>query len=179
MYIAISSLPSSSKEHSEVFNLFGIVLSAYLSAGILKIVLSYFDGKILPLSDLFTQVKYFWRILGANILIGLIVFAGIILLIVPGIIWGLKYQFTLNLIVDKDMGISEAMQKSAELTKGVKLQLLGLNLTLVGVMILGFLALGIGILVAVPIVWLADVYVYKKLLKAHKTEAPIKEEATA
>jgi len=166
LYVAITSIPSTGKDDTAVLNFFGFIISAYLSAGMLHLVLSYIDGKTLPLSDLFTQTKYFWRVLGAMVLVFLIVAAGFILFIVPGIIWGLRYQFVLNLIVDKDMDISEAMHKSAELTKGVMWQLLVFNLAVAGVTILGALVLGVGILVAIPVTWLADVYVYRHLLKA-------------
>lgn len=176
IYMAVSSIPGADKNDNGTLSLLGIIISAYFTAGMLKLTLSYFDKKMLPLSDLFTQVKYFWRILGATILIMLIVVAGFILLIVPGIIWALRYQFVLNLIVDKDMGISEAMHKSDELTKGVKLQLLVFNLSIVGITLLGFLALGIGIFVTLPIGWLAEIKIYRALLKAtEKEDKPEKE----
>jgi len=142
-----------------------LILSVLLSAGLLKVLLSYFDGKKLLIDEMFKQIKYFWRVLAAYILLTVVVTVGLILFVIPGIYWSLKYQFVINLIVDKDMGVFEAMKQSGELTKGLKLRLLVFNLATVGVMILGALALGVGILVAYPVIMLAEVYVYRNLLK--------------
>ena len=134
-----------------------------MTSGYLKMMLSYESGKKLPFGDLFTQVKYFWRVLGATLLLGLIVVIGFFLLIVPGIYLALRFQFTLLLILDKDLGILEAMKQSSMLTNGKKMPLLGFDLTLLGVIILGAIVFGVGIFVAMPVVWLATVFVYHKL----------------
>ena len=147
------------------WTIIGMFVTAWTTAGYLKLTLSYFDGKKLPFGDLFTQFKYYWRILGATILVALIIIGGLFLLVIPGIYWALKYQYTLVLIIDKDLGISEAMGESARLTDGVKLRLLGLCFTYLGVIIVGAIVLGVGILVAMPIVWMASIFVYRSLLK--------------
>jgi uncharacterized membrane protein len=166
IYLVISNISSAQKTEPSQFNIYGLlslVISSYLTGGMMKIGLSYFDGKKVAITEMFTQYQYFFRVLGASILTCIIVILGLILLIVPGIIWGLKYQFAINLIVDKNIGIMEAMRQSAELTKGVKWQLFVFNLAVFGVMILGALVFGVGVLVAFPVVWLADIYVCRKL----------------
>jgi uncharacterized membrane protein len=147
-----------------------LIVSSWLAAGSIKIALSYFDGTKLPFENLFTQIKYFWRILGANLLICLIVVLGLICLIVPGIYFALRFFFTKTLIVDKDLGIIDAMKESTKMTNGIKWQLSVLCLAMLGVMILGGIALGVGIFVAVPIIWLAEIYVYKKLSQEEKLQ---------
>ncbi len=163
VYLLLDSLLSKSANHIVDLSFLGIFVGAWLTAGLTRIMLDVYSGKKPPFETLFNQFKYFWRIFGSEILIGLIVVGGLILLIVPGIYWALKYQFVTNLIVDKNMGITEAMGKSGELTKGIKLRLLVFDLALIGVMILGGLALGVGVLIALPIVYLAGIHVYKQL----------------
>lgn len=163
IYMLLNSILTRSTNHLVNLDFLGIFTGAWLTAGLTRIALDYYGGKKPPFEALFTQIKYFWRILGAQILVGLIVAGGLILLIIPGIYWVLKYQFVTNIIVDKNIGILEAFGKSGELTKGIKLQLLLFDLALIGVMILGGLALGVGIFVAFPIVFLAGIYVYKKI----------------
>ncbi len=163
VYMVISSFGSYETKYNLHFNILGIFIGAWLVAGLTRIALDYYAGKRLPFEALFTQFRYFWRIVGAQILVGLIVIGGLILLIVPGIYWALKYQFVTNIIVDKDLGILEAMHQSGELTKGVKLRLLLFDLACAGVMILGAIALGVGVLVAFPIILLSGIWVYKKL----------------
>lgn len=169
IYLVISGIFSSRSTEPNQFNIYGLLsmlIASYLIGGMMKIGLSYFDGKKIAITEMFTQYQYFFRVLGASILISIIVGLGLILLIIPGIIWGLKYQFAINLIVDKNIGIMEAMRQSAELTKGVKWQLFLFCLGVFGVMILGALVFGVGVLVAFPIVWLADIYIYRKLQTA-------------
>jgi hypothetical protein len=162
--VTLVSIVFNSKGMPAFWVYIGVIVIAWLTCGYLKIALEYKQGNKLPFDDLFKQYKYLWRFIGASLLIGVIVALGFIVLIIPGIYFALKYQFVLNLIVDKDMGVFEAMQKSAEMTKGVKMSLLGFNIVCGGVVVLGFLALGVGVLVAQPVVYLADVYIYRKLL---------------
>jgi uncharacterized membrane protein len=142
------------------------VLSTIIDLGVLKVTINIFDKKKAEYLDIFRYTKYFWRYLGASILYGLLITAGLILLIVPGIIWALKYSIVLNLIVDKDMGVFESFKKSGELTNGVKWQLFLFGLACLGVIILGALALGVGVLIALPVTSIASVFVYRKLLQA-------------
>lgn len=175
IYLGVGMLPniSNNENINTIYSLIGTIISIFIIAGVLKISLEYYKGNKLPLSDLFSQGKYFWRLLGASIIIGIIVILGIILLIVPGIYWALKYQFVPTLIVDKDISISEAMKRSGEITTGIKLRLLWFDFICLLVIILGALALGVGVLVAYPVVWLAQINIYKNLQKA-ATEKDIK-----
>jgi uncharacterized membrane protein len=88
---------------------------------------------------------------------------GLILLIVPGIYLGLKYQFFSYLIVDKELGVLDSLKESSQITQGVKWQLFGFSLALIGINILGALAFGIGLLVTIPLTVVAHVFVYRKL----------------
>jgi uncharacterized membrane protein len=161
--LVVSSIGSGRDQVKAGWEIISILLSALVTCGYLKLTLSYYDNKKLPFGDFFTQWKYYARVLGANILLGLIIVVGFLFLLIPGIYFGLKYQFTPMFIIDKNVGIGEAMNLSAKLTKGIKMRLLWFALACLGVMILGAIALGVGILVATPVVWLASVYLYRKL----------------
>ncbi|HOX41234.1 MAG TPA: DUF975 family protein [bacterium] len=163
--VVISGIGNSRDIDSGIRNIIGLLLSAWMTAGYMKILLSYYDGKKLPFGELFKQLRYFWRVLGLTLLLGLVIGIGFILFVIPGIYLALRYQFALNFIIDKDLGIFEAMNESAKITKGVKLSLFWFMLAVLGVLILGVLVLGVGIFVAIPVVWLADVYLYKQLSK--------------
>ncbi|MFA6043030.1 MAG: hypothetical protein WC786_05055, partial [Patescibacteria group bacterium] len=119
LYGVITNIPNSKGTRSG-FSILGIFISAWLMGGLYRLLLDYKDGKKQEFSVLFTQLKHYWRILGGSILVGLIVIGGLILLIVPGIIWGLRYMFTIMLIVDKNMDVGTAMHASAEMTQGIK-----------------------------------------------------------
>ncbi len=161
--IIIESITNGPKEGRTYLSFLGIFLSAWMTCGYTKIILDYYSGTKRELTDVFTQFAYFWRVLGASILIGVIVLLGFIALIIPGIYFGLRFMFTVPLIIDKNLDISEAMKQSTELTKGIKGSLFLFALGTIGVMILGAICLGVGIFVAMPVVWLAYIYLYKKI----------------
>lgn len=148
---------------SFVFSLLGWFVQAVTSIGLIIICLKLVDGKKPLLEDIYSHYRLTFNYILGSIIYGAVCLVGFILLIVPGIIWGIKYQYTTYLIVDKKMGPIEAFKKSGQLTKGVKLKLFYLGLLFVGIMLLGILALGVGILVAWPIISLSSAFVYRKL----------------
>ncbi len=142
------------------------VLSILVSIGTLVITLKVCDGQPVTYGDLFARRDLFFRYLWGNLLYALIVALGFVLLIVPGFIFLIRYQFVPYLIVDRGAGASEALRMSAKLTDGVKWSLAVFDLALVGVVILGVLALGVGVFVAVPVTLMAGVYMYRHRLAA-------------
>jgi uncharacterized membrane protein len=134
-----------------------------LTAGYYKIVLKYKNGHKEPIETIINQTRYFWPLIGSTILISLAVVLGLVALIIPGIYLMLRYMFAQVFIIDKNQGVLESMKNSAKITDGVKWQLLLFNLISLGVIVLGALAFGIGLLVAVPMVYLAMIHVYRQL----------------
>lgn len=156
-----------------LINLVMMVINIIIGIGVIKLALKQIDGQKLEYSELFANAKYFPNYFAASLIIGLITFVGFLLLIIPGIYWAIKYSFATYLIVDKNMSISEAMKKSGEMTKGKKMNLFVLGICYLGVIILGALVIGIGLLWAMPVVWISMAYVYRKLLKdSPAPEAP-------
>ncbi len=153
-----------------LFSIMGALANLVVSIGSTVILLKLVDQKIPRFDDLWKHYSLMLNYFLASALMGLIIFAGIILLIVPGLYFAVKYHFMMYFVVDKKMGPLEALRASGKITEGVKWKIVGLVLASAGVMILGALALGIGILVAIPVIGLADVYVYRKLLNAHHAE---------
>jgi uncharacterized membrane protein len=69
--------------------------------------------------------KKIGKYLLATLVLGIIIFFGLILLVIPAIIFGIWYSFTLLLVLDKDMGIGEALKKSKEMVNGKFWKILG------------------------------------------------------
>jgi uncharacterized membrane protein len=125
----------------------------------LKIV----DGKKPEFADIYKHYNLLLNYFLGSLLYGLVIIAGFILLIIPGIYWGIKYQFITYLIIDKKMGPLEAFKKSGKLTNGVKMKLFWLGIAFIGITIVGMLLIGIGLIVAWPVIALAAAHVYRKL----------------
>lgn len=146
-------------------NIVGILVQWWISFGLIGILIKLYHGRDVSFGDLFTtEWGRVWNYILGTILYMLIVLGGFILLIVPGIIWSVKYQYYAYLIVEKGMKPVEAIKKSGQMTMGHKWNIFLLMLLTVLISILGLIALGVGLLVAIPVVMLANVWVYKWLL---------------
>ena len=153
-----------------IFGIISFVVGMFVNMAQIKVGVRFSKGETADFQDLFNEYPRFWDFLLGSILYGLIVLGGLILLIIPGMYWAIKYHFYGYLIIDQGMGPVDAIKKSGELTDGAKWNLLVFWLALFGIYILGFLACCVGILFAIPVIIVAVAYVYRTLLVA--TMAP-------
>ncbi len=138
-------------------------LQMVINIGLITISVRFVEGKTNTFKDLFSHIPFIAYLLG-SIVYGFIVLGGMILLIIPGIIWGIKYGFYPYLIVDRRLGVFDALKKSAEITKGEKWNLFIFGILLGVINLAGFLFFFVGLFVTIPITMLAMAYVYRKLL---------------
>ncbi len=115
--------PESFRFLSVILRLFLVCYNFLAMIGLVKISLDFCDGKRPKISDLFTQYPLFFKYLIGMVLYGLIVFSGTLLLIIPGIIWSLKYWFFDYYIVDQGLGPVKSLKSSSAITKGIKMDL--------------------------------------------------------
>lgn len=142
-----------------------IVFSVIVRIGYTKIFLRMADGEDPKFSEIFDSYKMFWTFLGVSILTGLAVLGGFLLLIIPGIIWMIKYSFSSLILIDTNGRPVASMKESGAITKGSKWKLLGFYIVLGLVNILGAIALGVGLLVSIPVSMFATIHVYRELSK--------------
>lgn len=69
--------------------------------------------------------KNMWKFFLASLVVGLIILGGIILLIIPAVIFGIWYSFTLILVLDKNLSIKEALSKSKKMVSGKFMKIFG------------------------------------------------------
>jgi uncharacterized membrane protein len=105
----------------------------------------------------------FWKYLGTSLLLALAIAVGFVLLIVPGIIFGLMFMFATFVVIERELGPIDALTESHRMTRGHKWPLFGFMLLLLLVNLLGLLALVVGVLVSIPVSTLAFVYAYRAL----------------
>ncbi|MDD5561119.1 MAG: hypothetical protein PHT50_03185 [Candidatus Omnitrophica bacterium] len=172
IWVAIVGILNSSAKNLEktmpvisfLLSLCATLVNMVITMGVTRIGLKIYAGEKFSIAGMFycggeQALNYFV----ASILYFLAVLAGLILLIVPGIIVMIRMGLYLYLIVDKKMGIIDSLKESMKLTKGNAFNLFLFWLLLLGVILLGFLALFVGILVAIPVTILAYVFVYRYL----------------
>jgi uncharacterized membrane protein len=148
------------------------VVQIIVRMGILKITLDIIDKEEANLKTLFSCAQFLGKFILGSILYGLIVFAGLILLVVPGIIWAIKYQFFSYLIVDKNLGPLEAIKKSGEITSGNKGKLFWLGVLFFLINVAGAICLLVGLFATIPTTMVAMAYVYRKLMGEFTASEP-------
>jgi uncharacterized membrane protein len=146
-----------------IFNLISFVLSVFIAIAVTKFSLRLARGGQVDLTDVYTGYPYFLNMLLSSLLYGLLVMAGLILLIIPGIYWGIRYQFFPYLIVDQNLGPVNAIKRSGQITRGEWWHLFLYGLAAFGLSMLGFLACCIGTIITTPIIMVAHAHIYARL----------------
>ena len=146
-----------------LFNLLGWFVSVLISMGVIRIALKIADGETISTGDLFQRADQALVYIIASFIVGVMVVIGLVFLIVPGIYLAITFGFYAYNIVDKEHGIMQSIEQSAAITKAQKWDLFGLGVVLFFFNLAGAIALGIGLLITVPVSWLAMAYVYRKL----------------
>ncbi len=93
----------------------------------------------------------------------LIVVIGLILF---SIVWHMAMIFAIPLVVEHDLSVGEAIKQSLEATFGNIGGIIVLIILSALVAILGMLAICVGLLVAVPVIWAANVFAYRQVFPA-------------
>ena len=150
-------------------NLICSILGTIVELGMIKIFLNFCDNLKSKISDLFSQYRLFFRYFFASILSGLITLFGMILLIIPGIYLGIRFQFFGYFIVDKKAGVIESLKRSWRITKGNAWNLFLFGLLLGAINLLGVLCLVMGLFATIPTTEAAFAFVYRKLLAKTET----------
>lgn len=146
-----------------IFALVGWILEFAVSLGVIGIALKIYDRKKVQYGNLFDYIHLIIPYIVASFIYGVIVLVGMILLVVPGIIWGIKYRYFVYYMVDKNKGPIDALKASAKITKGQKWNLFLLGLMLLGLNLLGACALLVGLFLTIPATMMAEAYVFRKL----------------
>jgi uncharacterized membrane protein len=98
-----------------------------------------------------------------QVVVGVIVVVGLILFIVPGIVFALRLQYATYVLIDKKLNIFDAVRESWNITKGSTMNLLGFAVVSFFVAMGGAMLLGVGLLLAIPTIMIATAYIYRKL----------------
>ncbi len=139
------------------------LLQACVALAFIRVALKLHDGQPVDLTKSMALLEGFFPYLLTSVLYGLVVVGGLLLLVVPGVIWAMQFGFAAFLVVDAKLDPIEAMRESSRLTHGVKGRLFVFGLLLGLVNLVGALALGIGLFVTIPTTFIAWAYVFRRL----------------
>lgn len=141
-----------------------VIVNVLIEIGFLTFFMRAHDSiESVQISDLWNPKPFVFYLVG-QIIVGIIVIIGLVLLIVPGLIAAVSLFFTSYLIVE-GKGPIEAMKASWEMTKGNRWKVALLLLAVAGINLAGFLAFVVGLVVTVPMSMLALVHAYRTVRK--------------
>ncbi|WP_148045108.1 hypothetical protein [Nocardioides marmorisolisilvae] len=103
------------------------------------------------------------RALPAAVTISLLLTLGTVLVVLPGLLLAFFTRYAMTFVVDRGLGTWSAIAASTRLVARNLVRETGFAVTAVAVLVLGLLALEIGLLIAVPLVLLAQTYRYRTL----------------
>lgn len=143
-----------------------LVVSGALTFGFSRAMVLIYRGHVPRVETYFDGFKHFLPTLFAFVLVGVIVFIGSILLVIPGIIAGLGLSQTYYVLQDNpDMGAEAALQESWRLTwkNGNMWKVFFMGFLTVFVLLGGALAFGVGLFFAFPLVSVMLAGLYEEL----------------
>jgi uncharacterized membrane protein len=129
-----------------MFNfVYSVLILMPVSYGTSWVFLKAARGEPFRVQDIFFAYQSFGNILLANILVFLIVGAGFVMLIIPGIIFACKLAFVPYLVMDEKMEATDAVRKSWNMTRGHAgtIFLMGITSFFVGLCGLIFFIIGV------------------------------------
>ena len=112
-------------------------------------------GKDTPLSTLWEPYSHFIPLIVMLVLMGLLIVGGFFLLVLPGIYLAVAYSFAPYLIVEKNMGVWEALETSRKAITIFWWRYFGLLLIVALLFIVGAIPLLIGLIWVLPIMAIA------------------------
>lgn len=163
----IAEVLSQSFNDTAPFLSFVSVVSAWvvllvIMLGSIRIALKLAEGKKPHIHDLFSSYHMLLFFVIGFFLYMCIVLVGMVLFVIPGIIWAIQFRFFPFLLVEKNVGILEAFEKSSKMTKGVKWHLFWFYLSLGGIVLVSAFTI-VGVLLTIPIALVSAAHVYHKL----------------
>jgi uncharacterized membrane protein len=120
----------------------------------------------LEIKNMFEAFQNYWNAVLASLLVSVIVVIGLILLIVPGIIFACKLAFTPYLVVDRKMGVIEAVKHSWNMTGGYTWKVFLTGLLAIPIVIAGLIVFGVGVIISIMWINMAFASLYYAVSQA-------------
>lgn len=103
-----------------IVHFMSLVIGPLLHLGYQYMMLRAVREEEASLSDMLASFQHPLSVLGATWLFSLIVAVGVLLLVVPGIVWFVKYMIAGLIVVDRGCTAFDALTESGKITKGYK-----------------------------------------------------------
>ena len=154
-----------------------MIIAGPISAGYYLTINKIRRGEHISFSNFFDGFKIFMPTMLLSMLTGLIISVGMFMLVVPGIFFSVIYLFAMPLIVFGKLDFWPAMESSRIIIMRNFWEALLFGLLIVGINILGLLALGFGVLITIPLSYAMILMAYEDIYNFDEIEEePIKDD---
>jgi len=152
-----------------------MIVAGPISAGYYLTINKIRKGEVISFSNFFDGFKMFMPVMIVSMLSGLIISIGMLLLVLPGIFFSVIYLFAMPLVVFGKLDFWPAMESSRIIITRNFTEAFLFGLMIVGVNILGLLALGLGVLITIPLSYAVILMAYEDIYNFDEIdEGPIK-----
>lgn len=156
----------------KIFSLaFWLLVFAPVNYGAAFIFLKAVRNERFEVKDMFSTFDNYLNVVLANLLVWTIIALGIVLLVVPGIIFACRLAFVRYLVLEKKMDPVQAVKESWRMTQGYAGEIFLMGLVAFFVAIGGLICLGVGIIPAVIWIRCSFASMYYAVSEAEKTTA--------
>jgi len=132
-------------EYSTFPGLYSLVIEAAFTLGLAMFVLNFIRAGKVSLELLFSGFEKFIKAFLINLIMSIIIFVGLVLFIVPGIIFGLMYSQAYYILADNpELGAVECLRRSRIMMIENKGYLFGLRLSFIGWALLAAISIVVG-----------------------------------
>lgn len=141
-----------------------LALGGVMSMGKATYSLNLIDGVAAEFADLFSGFHRFVQALIMNVVSTLMIFLGMLLFVVPGILLLYGYAMAPYILAENpDISGLDALRLSRQMMKGYKWELFWLELTFIGWNILASFTFGIGEIILQPYIGVSKASFYREL----------------
>ena len=132
-------------EYSTFPGLYSFVIEAAFTLGLAMFVLNFIRAGKVSLELLFSGFEKFIKAFLINLIMSIIIFVGLVLFIIPGIIFGLMYSQAYYILADNpELGAIECLRRSRIMMIDNKGYLFGLRLSFIGWALLALISIVVG-----------------------------------
>jgi uncharacterized membrane protein len=137
----------------QIGNVVQMIIGGPISAGYYLVMRRIMNGETIRFDHFFDGFNHFLSYMVVYMLSGLLVSIGFVLLIVPGIFLTIIYFFAMPLVVFGGLDFWPAMESSRVIIMKKFWDAALFGLMIIGINLLGLLALGVGVLFTLPLTY--------------------------
>jgi uncharacterized membrane protein len=147
-----------------------LILGSFLIFLVIAAVQSAYIGGVLDIADgqpvsigMFFKPRNIGNVIITSLIIAILASIGYVLCILPGLAVALLTIFSVLFVIDRNLSPIDAIKASFELVKANLVPVLLTWLALAAIVMVGAIVCGIGLIVAIPVAALLEVYAYRRL----------------